>query len=224
MPSKRRLTTINGVAQTGFNPGLVLWAVVFAAFLIWSGTEPKDTVTWLLEVSPAVIGAIVLLLTRRRFPLTRLAYVLLLIHCVILIVGGHYTYAEVPVGDWFSGLFDPPRNNYDKLGHFAQGFVPAIVAREVVIRLRVFNLAGWRNFFIVCFCLAVSAFYEMIEWWVAALSQEAADAFLGTQGYAWDTQSDMFFALVGAVLALLLLGSTHDRQLTQFMTEQENPG
>jgi putative membrane protein len=189
------------------------WVAVFAVVLVWSGIQPKDTVTWLLEVSPAVAAAIVLIATRRRFPLTRLAYVLILVHCVILMVGGHYTYAEVPAGEWFRELFDPPRNNYDKLGHLAQGFVPAIVAREVTIRLRVFNGAAWRNFFIVCFCLAVSAFYELIEWWVALLSDEAADAFLGTQGYAWDTQSDMLFALAGAVLALVMLGRLHDRQL-----------
>jgi putative membrane protein len=167
-------------------------------------------------VAPAVAGAIILLVTRKRFPLTRLAYALILVHCIILMVGGHYTYAEVPVGDWFRDLFDPPRNNYDKLGHLAQGFVPAVITREVVIRLNVFNSPAWRNFFIVCFCLAVSAFYELIEWWVALMSDEAADAFLGTQGYAWDTQSDMFFALIGAVLALALLGRLHDRQLTEF--------
>ena len=189
------------------------WIAVFAGFLLWSGIEPKDTVTWLLEVAPAFAAAAILLATRRSFPLTRLAYVLILVHCIILMVGGHYTYAEVPAGEWFRELFDPPRNNYDKLGHLAQGFVPAIVAREVTIRLDVFNSAAWRNFFIVCFCLAVSAFYELIEWWVAVLSDEAADAFLGTQGYVWDTQSDMFLALLGAVLALVLLGRLHDRQL-----------
>ena len=194
----------------------VAWVGVFAIVLVWSGIAPKDTVTWMLEVAPAVAGAIILLVTRKRFPLTRLAYALILVHCVILMVGGHYTYAEVPVGDWFRDLFDPPRNNYDKLGHLAQGFVPAVITREVVIRLNVFNSPAWRNFFIVCFCLAVSAFYELIEWWVALMSDEAADAFLGTQGYAWDTQSDMFFALIGAVLALALLGRLHDRQLTEF--------
>lgn len=194
----------------------VAWVGVFAIVLVWSGIAPKDTVTWMLEVGPAVAGAIILLVTRKRFPLTRLAYALILVHCVILMVGGHYTYAEVPVGDWFRDLFDPPRNNYDKLGHLAQGFVPAVITREVVIRLNVFNSPAWRNFFIVCFCLAVSAFYELIEWWVALMSDEAADAFLGTQGYAWDTQSDMFFALIGAVLALALLGRLHDRQLTEF--------
>lgn len=193
------------------------WVAVFAIVLVWSGVEPKDTMTWILEVAPAIVGAAVLLATYKRFPLTRLVYVLILIHCVILMIGGHYTYAEVPVGDWLRDLFDSPRNNYDKLGHLAQGFIPAIITREVVIRLNVFNSAGWRNFFIVCFCLAVSAFYEMIEWWVALTSDEAADAFLGTQGYVWDTQSDMFLALIGAVLALVLLGRVHDRQLAEYL-------
>jgi putative membrane protein len=200
-------------------PGAASWMAIFAGFLLWSGFEPKDTVTWLLEVAPAIIAVVILFATRNRFPLTRLAYVLILVHCVILMVGGHYTYAEVPAGDWFAGLFDPPRNNYDKLGHLAQGFIPAIVTREVTIRLGVFNGAAWRNFFVVCFCLAVSAFYELIEWWVALLSDEAAESFLGTQGYVWDTQSDMFFALLGAMLALLLLGRLHDRQLAEFVRD-----
>jgi putative membrane protein len=199
--------------QSLIQPRAVAWIVVFAGVLLWSGLEPRDTVTWMLEVAPAVAAAIILFATRRRFPLTRLAYVLILFHCIILMVGGHYTYAEVPAGQWVSELFDMPRNNYDKLGHFVQGFVPAIVAREVTIRFDVFNSAAWRNFFIVCFCLAVSAFYELVEWWVALLSGEGADAFLGTQGYIWDTQSDMFIALIGAVLALVLLGRPHDRQL-----------
>jgi putative membrane protein len=201
-------------------PRPATWIAVFVGVLLWSGIEPKDTVTWMLEVAPAVIAAVVLLATRRRFPLTRLAYVLILVHCLILMVGGHYTYAEVPAGDWFRDFFEPPRNNYDKLGHIAQGFIPAIVTREVTIRLHVFNGAAWRNFFIVCFCLAVSAFYELIEWWVALLSDEAADAFLGTQGYVWDTQSDMFLALIGAVFALALLGRIHDRQLADLAKER----
>jgi putative membrane protein len=202
----------------------VVWVAVFAIVFVWSGIGPKDNVIWMLEVAPAVAGAAILLATRQRFPLTRLTYILILIHSVILMVGGHYTYAEVPVGEWFSDMFDPPRNNYDKIGHFAQGFIPAIVAREVVIRLRVFNSAAWRNFFILCFCLAVSAFYELIEWWVALLSDEAADAFLGTQGYLWDTQSDMFVALFGAVLALRLLGRIHDRQLGQLKRQAIRDG
>ena len=198
-------------------PREATWIAIFAIVLVWSGIEPKDTVTWMLEVAPAVVGAAILLATRKRFPLTRLTYALILIHCVILMVGGHYTYAEVPIGEWFRDLFDPPRNNYDKLGHLAQGFIPAIITREVVIRLNVFSSAAWRNFFIVCFCLAVSAFYELIEWWVALMSDEAADAFLGTQGYVWDTQSDMFVALIGAILALVLLGRVHDRQLAELI-------
>ncbi|MBT8087431.1 MAG: DUF2238 domain-containing protein [Gammaproteobacteria bacterium] len=171
--------------------------------------------TWGLEVSPAVLAAVVLWLTRERFPLTPLVYSLILAHCVILMLGGHYTYAEVPLGEWMREVFDGTRNNYDKIGHVAQGFIPVMVARELMIRLAVFGSAAWRNFFIVCFCLAFSAFYELIEWWVALLSDEAADAFLGTQGYVWDTQSDMFWALLGAVAALLLLSRVHDRQLAE---------
>ena len=190
-----------------------LWIATFLGVLIWSGIGPKDYVTWGLEVFPAVLGGVVLWISRERFPLTTLVYVLILIHCVILMVGGHYTYAEVPLGEWFREAFDGIRNNYDKLGHFAQGFIPALIARELMIRLDVFNSVPWRNFFIVCFCLAFSAFYELIEWWVALLSDEAADAFLGTQGYVWDTQSDMGWALFGAVLSLVLLGRWHDKQL-----------
>ncbi len=190
-----------------------LWIVIFLVVLVWSGINPKDYYTWILEVAPAIIAFGILARTRTDFPLTPLTYLLVLIHCLILMVGGHYTYAEVPLFDWISDLFNHGRNNYDKVGHFAQGFVPAIVAREIVIRLDVFNNHNWRNFFIVCFCLGFSAFYELIEWWVALLSDQAAESFLGTQGYVWDTQSDMFLALIGAVMALILLGKTHDRQL-----------
>ena len=193
----------------------IIWIAVFLAVLVWSGIGPKDYVTWCLEVFPAVLGAIVLWATRVRFPLTTLVYVLILIHCVILMIGGHYTYAEVPLGEWLREMFDGSRNNYDKIGHFVQGFIPAIIARELMIRLNVFNGAAWRNFFIVCFCLGFSAFYELIEWWVALLSEEAADAFLGTQGYAWDTQSDMGWAMFGAVFALALLGGWHDKHLRE---------
>ena len=191
------------------------WIAVFLAVLVWSVIGPKDTVTWCLEVAPAVIGGLVLWVTRDRFPLTTLVYVRILIHGIILMVGGHYTYAEVPLGEWAREAFDGARNNYDKIGHFAQGFIPAMIARELVIRLGVFESDWWRNFFIVCFCLALSAFYELIEWWVALLSDEAADAFLGTQGYVWDTQSDMGWALFGTVAALTLLGRLHDRQLRE---------
>jgi len=192
------------------------WIAVFSAVLIWSGIGPHDYPTWLLEVAPAIIAAAVLWYTRERFPLTRLAYVLILVHCIILMVGGHYTYAEVPLGEWLKEALDQSRNNYDKLGHFAQGFIPAIVAREILIRNKVVNYPGWRDFLIVCVALAISAFYELIEWWVALLSEEAADSFLGTQGYIWDTQSDMWLALLGAVSALVLLSRLHDRQLRKF--------
>lgn len=181
--------------------------------LIWSGIAPHDYPTWFLEVLPAVIGAAVLVLTRRQFPLTTLVYVLILVHCVVLLIGGHYTYAEVPLFNWLQEEFDLVRNNYDKVGHFVQGFVPVMIAREIVIRKDVINGPYWRDFFIVSFCLGFSAFYELIEWWVALLSEEAADSFLGTQGYIWDTQSDMFYCLFGAVLALALLSRWHDSQL-----------
>jgi putative membrane protein len=193
----------------------IAWIAVFMGVLVWSGIAPKDFMTWCLEVFPAVFGAIILWTTRKRFPLTTLVYVLILVHCIILMIGGHYTYAEVPLGEWAREVFDGTRNNYDKLGHFAQGLVPALIARELVIRLNVFNSARWRDFFIVSFCLGFSAFYELIEWWVALMSDEAADAFLGTQGYVWDTQSDMGLALFGAIAGLLLLSKLHDRQLRE---------
>ena len=193
--------------------GRIGWLAVFFGVLIWSGINPKDFTTWVLEVMPALIAIALLFYTRNSFPLTTLTYTLILIHCVILMVGGHYTYAEVPIGDMFRELFESSRNNYDKLGHIAQGFIPVIVAREIVIRLKVFKSRAWMNFFIVSMCLGISAFYELIEWWVALMSGEAADAFLGTQGYVWDTQSDMGFALTGAIVALLLLSGVHDRQL-----------
>ena len=195
--------------------GRIAWLVIFLAVLIWSGINPKDFTTWVLEVLPALIAIVLLFYTRNRFPLTTLTYTLILIHCVILMVGGHYTYAEVPIGDLFRDLFDGTRNNYDKLGHFAQGFIPAIVAREISIRLNVFNSRAWMNFFVIAMCLGISAFYELIEWWVALLSDEAAEAFLGTQGYVWDTQSDMGLALLGAIMALALLAKVHDRQLAR---------
>lgn len=190
-----------------------LWIIIFTVVLVWSGINPKDRLTWALEIFPAVIAAAVLAYTYRSFRLTPLVYSLLLVHCIILMVGGHYTYAEVPLFDYFKDIFGFTRNNFDKLGHLAQGFVPALVAREVLIRKNVIASSAWRDFFIVCFCLAVSAFYEIIEWWVALASGEGADAFLGTQGYIWDTQSDMWFALIGAVAGLILLGNLHDRQL-----------
>lgn len=193
--------------------GAVSWAVVYLAALIWSAIAPKDFYTWFLEVLPALIGGGVLVVTRRRFPLTPLVYALILIHSLILMQGGHYTYAEEPFFNWLKEVFGWPRNNYDKVGHFAQGFIPAMVAREILLRKAVVSGRRWLNFLVICVCLALSAFYELLEWGVAVLSGMGADAFLATQGYIWDTQSDMGLALLGAILALLVLAKTHDRQL-----------
>jgi len=198
-----------------FSPRPLAWTAIFCAVLLWSVIEPKGYLIWTLEALPALIGFLVLAATRSRFPLTPLAYWLVLLHCTILMVGAHYTYAEVPLFDWIRDELGQSRNDYDKIGHFAQGLVPAVLAREVLIRLGVVNGRAWLNFLVVCFCLAVSAFYELIEWWVALLSEQAADAFLGTQGYVWDTQSDLGLALLGAILALLTLSALHDRQLEQ---------
>ena len=192
-----------------YKSGLVLFWAVF----IWSGIDPKDIPTWLLETLPAVIGIVIVMATRKRFPLTPLAYGLIIVHGIILLIGGHYTYSEVPLFDAVKEMFGLERNNYDKLGHFMQGFNPAIVSREILIRNDVFRKPSWLNFMIICFCLALSASYELLEWWTALISEDGAEAFLGTQGYTWDTQSDMAFALGGAMLALISLSRVHDRQL-----------
>lgn len=195
---------------------LLAWLGIYLGVLAWSGIEPKDRLTWVLEVAPAVIGLLVLAATRRRYPLTPLAYLLVLVHAVILMVGGHYTYAEVPLFDRLAEWLGHARNNYDKLGHFAQGFVPAVLAREILLRTGAVRGRGWLNYVVLTTCLALSAFYELLEWLAAELSAEAAEAFLGTQGYVWDTQSDMAMALLGALCALLLLSRLHDRQLAAF--------
>ena len=196
---------------------IIIWLGIYVLALTWSGIAPKNRLTWFLEVAPAFMGLAALALTWRSFPLTRLTYWLILIHCIILMVGGHYTYAEVPLFDWIRDLTGGQRNNYDKLGHLAQGLIPAVIARELLIRLRVINGRIWTKFFAVCFVLAFSAFYELIEWWVAVFSGENATAFLGTQGYVWDTQSDMFLALIGGILAVTLLAPWQDRQLEKFI-------
>ncbi|MFV9614948.1 MAG: DUF2238 domain-containing protein [Gammaproteobacteria bacterium] len=204
-----------------FKPLPVIWTGLFFTVFIWSAIEPKDYPTWVLEVAPGIIGFIVLALTRKRFPLTTLSYLLILIHCWILFTGGHYTYAEVPLFDTIKELFDQSRNNFDKAGHFAQGFVPAIICREIVIRLKIINGKFLTHFFTLCFCLALSAFYEMLEWWVALLSDDAAEAFLGTQGYVWDTQSDMAWALLGAISALVSLSHLHNKQIKQLLIQRQ---
>lgn len=190
-----------------------IWLFIYSVVFIWSLINPKDLFTWFLEVFPAMIALIVLALTYRKFRLTPLVYSLILIHCIILMVGGHYTYASVPLFDFIKDFLNQDRNNFDKLGHFAQGFIPAMVAREIIIRKSIITIESWRNFFIICFCLGFSAFYELIEWLVALLSNEVSNDFLGTQGYIWDTQSDMAWALFGAILALIVLSKYHDKQL-----------
>ena len=194
-----------------------IWLTLFTVALVWSAINPKDQFTWFLEVAPALIGFVIIILTSKKFPLTPLLYTLILIHMVILMVGGHYTYAEVPLFDWIKEVFDQSRNNYDKVGHLAQGFIPAILARELLLRKQIVQGSKiWLNYIIVSIVLAFSAFYELIEWWVALLSEEDAEAFLGTQGYIWDTQSDMMYALIGGVLSLVLLSRLHDKQLKKF--------
>ncbi|MGB5555268.1 MAG: DUF2238 domain-containing protein [Flavobacteriaceae bacterium] len=191
--------------------------LVFIAVLVWSAIGPKDYFTWFLEVLPAMIGVLVLVFTYRKFKFTDLVYGLILLHGVILMVGGHYTYAEVPFFDWIKEVFDMTRNNYDKVGHLAQGFVPAMIARELMIRKQVVHKRSWLNFIIVCICMAISVAYEFIEWGVAEMTGESAESFLGTQGYIWDTQSDMLFATLGAIMALALLGKVHNKALASVM-------
>lgn len=183
--------------------------------LILSGIDPYDRPTWWMEVFPVLIGLPILILTYDRFPLTPLAYRLITIHALILMLGGHYTYARVPLGFWIQDLFDFARNHYDRIGHFAQGFVPAIIAREVLLRNSPLSPGKMLFFLVACVCLAISASYEFVEWWAAVAGGEAADAFLGTQGDVWDTQWDMFLALIGSLTAQLTLGRLHDQQLGQ---------
>ncbi|RLA21213.1 MAG: DUF2238 domain-containing protein [Gammaproteobacteria bacterium] len=193
-----------------------LLAVVIGGLII-SGIGPFDHLTWLLEVTPVLIAIPLLLLTAKRFPLTLLVYWLIAVHALILIVGGHYTYAEVPIGFWVQDWLELSRNPYDRLGHLAQGFVPAMVAREILLRRSPLVVGKWLFFIVVCICLAISAFYEFIEWWVAVAEGGAADAFLGTQGDIWDTQWDMFTAFCGAIVAQLLLSQWHDRALSRLL-------
>lgn len=193
----------------------LLWLGIFFSVLIWSAIAPKDRFTWFLEVLPAIIGLVIIAGIYHRFRFSTFTYVLILIHCVILMVGGHYTYAEVPLFDQLADWFGWQRNNYDKVGHFAQGFIPAAIAREIFIRLHVMKNEAWQNVFVVSFCLAFSAFYELIEWWVAAATGENAEAFLGTQGYEWDTQSDMMLALIGALCFVALFRGWQNRSIAK---------
>lgn len=185
------------------------------AGLVFSGVNPADRLTWILEVAPILVGIPLLLTSYKGFRLTTLLYVLLFLHAIILMVGAHYTYAQVPLGFWIQEAFDFSRNHYDRLGHIAQGFVPAILTREILIRRSPLKeTPKWLFFIVVCICLAFSAFYEMLEWWSAVADEQAAEAFLGTQGDVWDTQWDMFLALIGAIASQLFLSRFHDRQLS----------
>jgi len=190
--------------------GLVALVLVVLA---WSGVRPHDRFTWIMEVFPVLLGLPAVLLAHRRFPLTSLLWVLLAMHACILMLGGKYTYAEVPIGNWVRDAFGLARNHYDRVGHFAQGFVPAILAREILWRRSPLRGSRWLPFVVASICLAFSACYEFLEWWTALISGEGATAFLGTQGDPWDTQWDMFLALVGATTALLTLSAVHERQL-----------
>jgi putative membrane protein len=194
---------------------LPILAAATVAILLLSGIRPYDRLTWAMEVSWVVAGLPVLVLTYRRFPLTTLLYRLLFLHAVILIIGGYYTYARVPLGFWFADLFHLARNDYDRLGHLVQGFVPAILAREILIRRSPLAGSRWLAFVVVCICLAFSAFFELIEWWSALIMGAAADAYLATQGDVWDTQADMLCALIGAIAAVTFLSRLHDRQLAR---------
>ena len=197
---------------------LVLFGIA-AVLLVISGIGPNDRLTWWLEVAPVMVGIPLLLWLRPRFPFTPLLYRLLFFHACVVMLGGHYSYAEVPVGFWFQDWFDLSRNHYDRFGHFVQGFIPAILMRELLWRTSPLRGSRWLPFLVACFCLAFSAFYEFIEWWGALIMGEDADAFLALQGDVWDTQWDMFLALCGAIISLLLLGRMHDRQLRHVVGE-----
>jgi len=193
--------------------------VSLAAVLVWSVVKPFDFFTWVLEALIPVVGVLVLLFTYRKFRLTNLAYVLIWIHAIILLVGAHYTYSRMPAFNWLRDTFELSRNHYDRFGHIAQGFIPAILARELLLRTSPLERGKWLSFIIVCICLAISAFYELLEWWVATVTGTAADLFLALQGDIWDTQKDMALCLLGAVVALVALGRMHDRALDRIEIE-----
>ncbi|MEE9142192.1 MAG: DUF2238 domain-containing protein [Gammaproteobacteria bacterium] len=199
-------------------PLKILLIATFVA-LVMSGINPYDRATWWLEVAPVLIAVPILIATYKRYPLTLLLYALLFLHGLILILGGHYTYARVPLGFWMQDVFDFSRNNYDRIGHFAQGFVPAILVREILIRSSPVGHSRWLFILVTSVCLAISAFYELIEWWVAVIAGGGAQQFLGTQGDVWDTQWDMFLALSGAIIAQLTLGRYHDKQIRELGSE-----
>jgi putative membrane protein len=189
--------------------------VLFFVGLVGSAINPHDYFTWILEVFPAIIGLLVLALTFNRFRFTTLTYTLILVHCYILFIGGHYTYAQVPVFNWLRDVLHQSRNNYDKIGHFMQGFVPAMIVRELFIRQQVIRSKKWLAVLTVSVCMGISMLYEFLEWFVSMFSGESGDSFLGTQGYIWDTQSDMLFATIGAICMVLLLGNIQNKQINK---------
>jgi putative membrane protein len=191
----------------------LILSLFFFAGLAISAIHPHDYFTWILEVFPAILGYLVLTITYKRFKFTTLTYIMVLLHCYVLFVGGHYTYAEVPLFNWVRDTFHQVRNNYDKLGHFTQGFVPAMIGRELFIRLNVFNKKGWIPFLTVCICATISMFYEFLEWFVSVTSGSSGDSFLGTQGDIWDTQSDMLFAVIGATCMVVLVAKWQDKAI-----------
>jgi putative membrane protein len=207
-------TTLTGERARRYPVALL---ILIALALVLSGLGPNDRGTWWLEIFPILIGAPILIATYRRFPLTTLVYTLLAVHALILILGGHYTYARVPLGFWVQDLFGFARNHYDRLGHFAQGFIPAILVREILLRTSPLRPGRWLFVLVTAVCLAFSACYEFIEWGAALAGGESADAFLGTQGDVWDTQWDMLFALIGAITAQLTLSGVHDRALEKLL-------
>lgn len=198
---------------------IAIYIAIFVIVALWSGCQPYEAWLWFMEAGICVVALLIMIFTYRQFRLTNLTYIFILIHFIILFVGAHYSYAKVPLFDMLKDWMHSDRNNYDKLGHFAQGFVPAMVAREILIRLDVVRKKSWIPFLVVCICLAISAFYELIEWWVAAFSEDGADDFLGMQGYVWDTQSDMFCALIGAICMLLFLSKVQDKQIKKLMKQ-----
>ncbi|MES2274663.1 MAG: DUF2238 domain-containing protein [Bacteroidota bacterium] len=193
----------------------IVLIILFFAGLAISAINPHDYFTWILEVFPGIIGFIVLVLTYKRFQFTYLTYVMISLHCYILFIGGHYTYAQVPLFNWIRDVFHQTRNNYDKVGHFTQGFVPAMITRELFIRLHVFNKKGWIAALTVCVCATISMLYEFLEWFVSVTSGSSGDSFLGTQGDIWDTQSDMLFAMIGAICMVFFLSKLQDRQINK---------
>lgn len=194
----------------------------FLLILTWSGFAPADRFIWLLEVLPAILGALILIAIYSRIKLTMLVYVLIWVHALILMLGGHWTYADMPVFDWLQEEFSLARNYYDRVGHLFQGIVPAMIAREIFIREDVVRGTKWRYFLVCCVALAISAMYEFAEWWIAVATGTAAEAFLATQGDVWDTQWDMLLALLGAMLVQPLLGGIHDRQLGQLREKPDH--